>query len=116
MEELNDLKTQNKELKVAARFRITNPKKFVVALLLVLWIAFSVFYIARDLWSDFKVAQINNALNQGYTTAVTQLYEQASNEECNPVKLTNGENEEIQLINVSCLQAAEDSATTTPIQ
>ncbi len=105
MEGLNELMSQNKEIKVATRFRINNPKKFVVALLLVLWIVFSVFYIIRDVWSDFQITQINNALNQGYATAVNQLYEQASNKECNPVKLTNGENE-MQLINVACLQAA----------
>lgn len=115
MEELNELQSQNKELKVAARFRINNPKKFVVALLLVLWIAFSIFYIARDLWSDFQVSQLNNALNQGYSTAVNQLYEQASNKECNPVKLTNGENE-IQVINVSCLQAAGGETEVAPVQ
>lgn len=115
MEELNESISQNKELKVATRFRINNPKKFVVALLLVLWIGFSIFYIARDLWSDFQVSQINNALNQGYATAVNQLYEQASNEECNPVKLTNGENE-MQVINVSCLQAAGTETEGQPVQ
>ena len=115
MEELNELNSQNKELKVATRFRVKNPKKFVVALLLILWIAFSIFYIARDVWSDFQVDQINNALNQGYATAVNQLYEQASNEECNPVKLTNGENE-MQVINVSCLQAAGSETEGQPVQ
>lgn len=115
MEELNEAISQNKELKVATRFRINNPKKFVVALLLVLWIGFSIFYIVRDLWSDFQVSQINNALNQGYATAVNQLYEQASNEECNPVKLTNGENE-MQVINVSCLQAAGTETEGQPVQ
>ncbi len=113
MEELNEIKSQNNELKVATRLRVNNPKKFVVALLLVLWIVFSIFYIVRDLWSDFQVSQLNNALNQGYSTAVNQLYEQASNKECNPVKLTNGENE-IQVISVSCLKAAEGEAT--PVQ
>jgi len=116
MEELNELKTQNKEIKVATRFRVNNPKKFVVALLLVLWIVFSVFYIIRDTWSDFQVSQLNNALEQGYATAVNQLYEQASNEECSPVKLTNGENE-MQLINVSCLQTPEGAENQeVPVQ
>lgn len=115
MEESNELKSQNKELKVSTRFRINHPKKFVVALIFTLWIVFSIFYIVRDLWSDFQVSQLNNALNQGYTTAINQLYEQANNEECSPVKLTNGE-EEMQVINVSCLQTAEPGAEETPVQ
>ena len=116
MEEVNEMNSQNnKELRVSTRFRVSNPKRFITIVVLVLWIAFSCFYIIRDLWQDFQVSQLNDALNQGYTTAVTQLYEQVNNEDCSAVTLTNGD-DSLQLINVACLQAAEGAATETPIQ
>jgi hypothetical protein len=76
-------------------FKKINIKKGLIVLLFV-GLASYVFYdVSLKLRSNFRL--------QGYSVAVAELVEQAKNEECYPFNIFFGE-EEINLINVDCLQ------------
>ncbi len=80
-------------------------KKTILRLFVFLWIVFSVVYIAWDLWSDFKNAQMFQAYEQGRTDTVSALIQEA--EKCEPVLVT-GTEKQISVIGVHCLTRAEE--------
>ncbi|MEW5907864.1 MAG: hypothetical protein AB1643_01640 [Patescibacteria group bacterium] len=81
---------------------MTTPKKIISHLIVLIWIIFSLIYIVYDVWSDFKSKQLNQAYQQGKIDTINTLIKEA--EQCNPLPVFSDE-KQIQLINVSCLQA-----------
>jgi hypothetical protein len=76
-------------------FKKINIKKTLIILLFIALTGY-VFY-------DISLKMVSNFRLQGYSIAIRDLATQAKNEECYPFTVFLGE-EEISLINVSCLQ------------
>lgn len=87
-----------------------NRKMINIAFVFV-WTIFSIAYIANDIWTDFQKEQIGSALQSGYqqgvSDTVNQALTQAKNEKCEPFSFYN-EKEQVQLININCLQQPDD--------
>jgi len=60
-------------------------KKLILNILLIIWISFSIIYIAYDLWSDFKLKELNQAYQQGRIDTINSLIQQA--EKCEPISV-----------------------------
>lgn len=82
-------------------------KKIALYAFAVLWIIGSIVYIAYDIWSDYKIREVGVAYQQGYSTAVNDLIQQAGKCEVFPV---NSGTTKVELINVSCLKKAAEAA------
>ncbi len=78
------------------------PKKFVLRLIILIWLIFSAVYIGWDVWSDFMTQKIAQAYQAGKTDTIDALISQAE-AGCQPFSVFSGD-KQIQLINVSCLQ------------
>ncbi|MFH1259016.1 MAG: hypothetical protein ABII74_04260 [Elusimicrobiota bacterium] len=79
---------------------IKNIQKKIILLIGLIWIVFSVVYIARDLWDDFKINQINEAYQQGRLDTINTLI-QAAETSCQAVPVSNGQ-KTIEIINAAC--------------
>jgi flagellar basal body-associated protein FliL len=77
-------------------------KTSILLIVLLVWVVFSLIYIGYDVWSDFKVSQMNQAYQQGRVETVNNLIGRA-NQDCQPFSVNSGENK-VDLINVQCLQ------------
>lgn len=78
---------------------ITLSKKTILQIIVLLWIVFSVVYIAWDIWSDFKHGQIISAYDQGKIDIINSLIERA--EECEPITVT-GLDKQVEVIATHC--------------
>jgi hypothetical protein len=87
-------------------------RKTIIIALVGIWIIFSAVYIARDIWEDFQTEQVSRAYQLGKTDMINVAILQAKNEKCEPFLLWS-DNEQIQLININCLQQAEPSAPSS---
>ena len=75
-------------------------KKFILKLLLILWLIFSVGYIGWNMWSNFKNALIRQAYQQGVADAVNQLIQEAESSDCKSVRVFNkDQKKDVELIN-----------------
>lgn len=86
---------------------MTISKQLIIVALVSIWIIFSLVYIARDIWGHFQIEQVSRAYQQGKTDTVNAAIAQAKNEKCEPFSIYN-DKEEIQLINIKCLQQVEE--------
>jgi len=77
----------------------------VIFVILIIWAVFSVLYVAVDIWRDFQVNQLQQAFNQGSASTVSQIFTRTA--DCQPVNLFSDE-EEINLVRVSCLEQAPE--------
>ncbi|MFA5248007.1 MAG: hypothetical protein WC415_02045 [Patescibacteria group bacterium] len=82
-------------------------KKLVILAVAILWVIFSLGYIGWDIWSDFKVNQLNNAARSGYSQAILDVGAQA--EKCQEVPLNLGENKTMSIVSVECLKQAQEA-------
>ena len=78
-------------------------KNQVKKIIIIILIAFFALYF---LW-DISVKAANSFRSQGYELAIMQMMDQAENENCLPFDIYMGD-KEISLINVECLQMADD--------
>jgi len=76
-------------------------KKFILNIVLVIWIVFSVGYILYDIWSDFRFKALNEAYQQGRIDTINSLVQQA--EKCEAIPIFSGE-KSVKVINVDCLR------------
>jgi hypothetical protein len=83
-------------------------KSSVLLIVLLVWLVFSLIYIGYDVWTDFKVGQMNQAYQQGRVETVNNLINRA-NKDCQPFSVNSGENK-VDLINVQCLQQQQGNA------
>jgi predicted negative regulator of RcsB-dependent stress response len=93
-------------------------KNLVISVVAILWVVFSLGYIGWDIWGDFKVNQVNNALRNGYSQAILDVGAQAA--KCQEVPLNLGDNKTMSIVSVECLKQAQEannaSATPTPVK
>jgi hypothetical protein len=78
---------------------MTLSKKNIMHLVAALWIVFSLVYIFYDIWSDFKLKELNQAYQQGRVETINALITEA--EKCQPFPVFSGE-KQIQLIKTDC--------------
>jgi len=88
-------------------------KKTIFFLIIILWIGFSVIYIALDLWNDFKFQEINRAFESGRVETINQIIQQTVNRRCEPVRIFNEETE-VNLIDMACVQQEQLLETESP--
>ena len=82
-------------------------KRFIIHTVLIVWVVFSLGYIAVDQYNDFKLGVLNNAYMSGRTESVNELISLIKNESCEPINVSNG-SEGVRVIDIQCLQAASD--------
>ncbi len=75
-------------------------KIFILIIILVIWAIFSVGYIGYDVWSDFKLRELEQVYQQGRRDTVNALIQQA--QKCEPFPVFSGE-QRVNLINTDCL-------------
>ncbi|MCF7812731.1 hypothetical protein K9M59_04030 [Candidatus Gracilibacteria bacterium] len=83
----------------------------VSRVILVLWIIFSVVYIANDIRVNTINAVYNAGVRAGGTNAVVQMIEMG--QQCQPVVLTAGENQ-VNLVNPACEAQNAPAQQVTP--
>lgn len=79
-----------------------STKFLVLLIILIAWAVFSVAYIGYDAWGDFKAQQLNQAVQQTQVQTINSIVSRAQ-QDCQPFTV-NGQNDNVDLINVSCLQ------------
>ena len=84
---------------------MTITKKLILNIILIIWIVFSVIYVAYDIWSDFKLKALNQAYQQGRADTINALIQQA--EKCESIPVFSGE-KKIEVINVNCLKTSPE--------
>ncbi len=88
---------------------ITKPT--IKQLAIGLYIVASLGYIGLTVWTNFKVQYSERAFQSGQADAIARLIDQAGDPGCQPFSVYN-QQQEVQLVNVACLQAATDTTTT----
>ena len=73
-------------------------------IILILWVAFSVLYVAYNEYSRFKVFAMQSSYNQGIQDAVAKVMEESKNCKGFPINLGK---DSVTLVNVECLKQAQ---------
>jgi hypothetical protein len=76
--------------------------KIIFAVVLV-WMVFSISYIAYDVWSDFKASQMVAAYNQGKADTISALISAAENS-CDVIPVSSA-SKQIGVVNSSCVSS-----------
>lgn len=79
-------------------------KMAILLIVLIVWAVFSIVFMARDYWQEFKLGQMQTAFNQGVEQSIGQIMQQAKT--CQPVNLYSGDTQ-VNLIDVACLQQTQ---------
>lgn len=69
---------------------------------ILVWIAFSVFYVLFDIYQGFRAGMLEQAYLSGKTQTAQALMEKAEDPSCKPFNVFIGE-KKVDLINVACL-------------
>ncbi len=77
------------------------PTDNIGQIVLAVWIIFSVIFVGNNVWQNYKVNQVNAAIQAGYQQAVVDLVKQAKSCEAFPINI--GESS-IELKKVGCEQ------------
>ncbi len=90
-------------------------KKLVLCIISLIWLVFSIGYIAWDLWGDFKAGQMSAAYQNGYAQAIINVAEEANKCASTGVPLNLGNDSEgqpitVTIVGVSCLQPAQENS------
>lgn len=81
------------------RFSWGKTFKIIGIVLLILWILFSLGYVARDQWIRFQNNQLVAAYQRGVADSIRTMMTQSEN--CQRVTLQDGE-KEVEFINATC--------------
>jgi predicted negative regulator of RcsB-dependent stress response len=92
-------------------------KNAIIMIILIIWTVFSIIYIGWSTWNNFKLNQMRTAANQGYQQAIIDVATTANKCESTGVPLnvgtdSSGKAVTVTIVGVSCLQQAQNSATT----
>lgn len=82
-------------------------KKHLVRILLVIWVVFSLSYIAYDQWILFKNNALQKAYMAGQADFVQGFITEAKKDTCDVVTVFS-EDEEVSVINVECLKTGTE--------
>lgn len=83
-------------------------KKNILIFIITLWVVFSVGYIARDQWQEFKTRYTQNAYQKGVSDSIKTLITVA--EKCVKVPLYDGD-KKMEVVSVKCLQNSNRNQT-----
>jgi len=86
---------------------MTITKKSAGTIIVGLWLVASTAYIALDQWNHFQVEKVDMAYKLGRTETINQAIGQALSQNCEPFAIWNDQ-KRVQLINVACLQQADN--------
>lgn len=84
-------------------------KKVIIRIVLILWLVFSLGYIARDQLLKFKAGALQEAYMAGRAESIYELMANLKNENCDPITIY-AEEEEINVINMECLNPTKETA------
>ena len=90
-------------------------KKKSLRFALVVWVVFSVLFVATTIVKDFRATVFQSGFDLGFTQAVETVIEKANNPDCNYFPVFSGE-KKVQLLNIECLkkmQAKESAENLT---
>jgi hypothetical protein len=76
---------------------------------ILVWIAFSIFYILFDIYQGFRAGVVEQAYISGKASTAAALMEKAEDPSCKPFNVFIGE-KKIDLINVACLTQERPTA------
>lgn len=79
--------------------------------ILALWIAFSVLYVAYNEYTRFKVFAMQSSYNQGIQDAVAKVMEESKNCKGFPINLGK---DSVTLLNVECLKQQPQAEAPKP--
>ena len=79
--------------------------KKTLHIITVLWVVFSVFYIANDQWTNFKEGEMKAAYQRGIADSVMSLMKESA--KCEPI-VVFAQDEEVKLIPLECLEKRSD--------
>ena len=71
-----------------------------VTVFVIVWMVFSIGYIAYDQWQGFKFSRVQVAYERGISDSVESLIEESKN--CQPIPLYDGA-KKVEVISVGCL-------------
>jgi hypothetical protein len=78
-----------------------HKKIFALKIILIVWLVFSVLYVAYNEWMRFRFTVMQNPYNQGVGDAVGKMIEESKSCKAFPVNI--GESK-VTLVNVDCLK------------
>ena len=81
-------------------------KNSISKVIIIVWMVFSIFYIAYNEWMRFKTIVIQDSYNQGVEDAVAKVIEEAKT--CKAFPINVGESKAT-LVNVDCLKGSSTS-------
>lgn len=82
-------------------------KKSILILLAIVWVIFSIGYIANDQWKNFQNAKMQAAYQKGVSDSVKMMISEAA--QCKTVPLYDGD-KKTEVVSVECLQKANEQA------
>lgn len=95
-------------------------KATIIFIILIAWAVFSVIFIARNYWQNFKVGQLNAAYIQGHDQAIVDVATEVSKCDRNGVPLNLGNDKDgkpmsVVIIAPHCFQPAAAETSTEPM-
>jgi hypothetical protein len=90
-------------------------KTSIILIVLIVWAVFSIGYIAMSKWNQFKLEQMQQAYQQGYSQAIINVATEADKCASAGVPLNLGKDKDgkdvtVTIVGVSCLQKASETA------
>lgn len=82
----------------------SSDHKSIIRIGIAVWLLLSTFYVANDVWSEFKEGQLQAAYQQGVADSVISLMKESA--KCEPITVF-AQDQQVQLIPVECLQSQE---------
>lgn len=81
----------------------------------IVYIVLSLLFIGYTVWTNFKLRYAQQSYEAGQRATIEQLITQAQGTDCQPFSVYT-DTQEVKLINVDCLQAAETTDTVSPAE
>ena len=78
--------------------------KYIGQIAIILWVVFSIAYIAYDQWNSFKTGALQGAYYAGRADCVNDLINEVKAASCGSVSIYN-DTEQVDVINAQCFSA-----------
>ena len=85
------------------------PRAKIWKIILIVWVVFSLCYIASDIWDGFKTGVMEHSYMAGKTDTVRTLLEQSRAAKCQPFNVYLGD-DKVDLIDIKCLSGGSNSS------
>ena len=94
---------------------LTLNKQDILKTVLIIWFLATTFYFVYDQYAGYKVRGMQAAYQQGYQASITELIAKSKESNCKGFGIKQG-SEELNLIDVKCLQSQGDQQLSAPAQ